>query len=71
MIAAGIYLGQEQYKKTIWAGSQVRDFYETLKGNSTTVIEKMFITGITPIMLDDLTSGFNISSNLSVEERYN
>jgi len=71
MIAAGRYLGEEQYKKTVWAGSQVRDFYETLKANSRTVIDKIFITGITPIMLDDLTSGFNISNNLSIKERYN
>jgi hypothetical protein len=71
MIAAGVYLGQEQYKKTIWAGSQVRDFYETLKDNSATVIEKIFMTGITPIMLDDLTSGFNVSTNLSTKVRYN
>jgi hypothetical protein len=71
MIASGTYLGEEQYKKAVWAGSQIRDFYETLKANSRTVIEKMFITGITPIMLDDLTSGFNISNNLSIEEKYN
>jgi hypothetical protein len=62
---------EEKYKKSVWAGSQVRDFYETLKANSRGVIEKIFITGITPIMLDDLTSGFNISSNLSLEEKYN
>jgi hypothetical protein len=69
MMASGSYLGEEQYKKTVWAGSQVRDFYETLKANSKTVIDKIFITGITPIMLDDLTSGFNISTNLSLQEK--
>jgi hypothetical protein len=31
----------------------------------------MFITGISPIMLDDVTSGFNISNNLSNDPRYN
>ena len=71
MIAEGKYLGEDIYKKTVWAGSQIRDFYETLKANSGDVIDKIFITGITPIMLDDLTSGFNISYNLSLEERYN
>jgi hypothetical protein len=70
MIASGTYLGEENYRKAVWAGSQVRDFYETLKANSETVIEKIFITGITPIMLDDLTSGFNISNNLSNDLRY-
>jgi len=71
MIASGTYLGNEDYKKTVWAGSQIRDLYETFKANSKTVIDKMFITGITPIMLDDVTSGFNISNNLSNELRYN
>ena len=71
MIASGSYLGEDNYKKTVWAGSQIRDFYETLKANSKTVVDKMFITGITPVMLDDITSGFNISSNLSNDVRYN
>ena len=71
MIAEGKYLGEDIYKKTVWAGSQIRDFYETLKTASESVIEKIFITGITPIMLDDLTSGFNISYNLSLKEKYN
>jgi hypothetical protein len=42
-----------------------------LKIGAKTVIDKMLITGITPIMLDDLTSGFNISNNLSLKVRYN
>jgi hypothetical protein len=42
-----------------------------MKSGSKTVVDTIFITGITPIMLDDLTSGFNISNNLSVKEKYN
>jgi hypothetical protein len=70
MIATGTYLGHTLYKKAVWAGSQIRDFYETLKANNKTIIDQIFITGITPIMLDDLTSGFNISSNLSLKDKY-
>jgi len=71
LIAQGTNLSVEQYKQLIWANGVVRDFYETLKDNSETAIEKIFITGITPIMLDDITSGFNISKNISVDVRYN
>ena len=71
LIAQGTNLSIEQYKQLIWANGVVRDFYETLKDNTDTVIEKIFITGVTPIMLDDVTSGFNISNNLSVDVRYN
>ena len=62
---------KEQYEQSIWANSLTKDFYETLKIGTETVIDKMFVTGITPIMLDDLTSGFNISNNISLKQSYN
>ena len=71
LIAMGTNLSLEQYKQIIWANGVVRDFYETLKDNTETVIDRIFITGVTPIMLDDVTSGFNISNNLSLKEKYN
>ena len=71
IIAKGTYLSKNQYKESIWANSITKDFYETLKIGAKTVIDRILITGITPIMLDDLTSGFNISNNLSLETRYN
>ena len=71
LIAMGTNLKVDEYKQLIWANGVVRDFYETLKDNSRTIIEKIFITGITPIMLDDVTSGFNISNNISLDVQYN
>jgi len=38
----------------------VRKFYEVLKSASKSVIDRIFITGVTPITLDSLTSGFNL-----------
>jgi hypothetical protein len=35
------------------------------------VIGRTFITGISPVMLDDLTSGYNIASVLTLEPQYN
>ncbi|HBG41907.1 MAG TPA: AAA family ATPase [Porphyromonadaceae bacterium] len=59
------------YKKQVRANGIVRDFYETLKIGTSDAVGRIFITGISPVMIDDLTSGFNIASNLTVEERYN
>jgi len=70
LIAMGTNLSHEQYRQLIWANGVVRDFYETLKDGTQTVVDKIFITGVTPMMLDDVTSGFNISNNLSVKEKY-
>jgi hypothetical protein len=53
-------------------GGFVRSFYEILKmATYTGIIEKMFITGVTPITLDSLSSGFNIVSNISNHENFN
>ena len=68
LIAMGV---KDVYKKMIQANGIVRDFYETLKIGTSTVVDRIFITGISPVMFDDLTSGFNIAVNLTIEERYN
>ena len=49
----------------------VRKWYEVLKNATETVVERIFITGVSPITLDSLTSGFNISDNLSMLSPFN
>jgi len=68
LIAMGV---NDVYKEMVRSNGVVRDFYETLKIGTKSVVDRIFITGISPVMLDDLTSGFNIADNLTVEERYN
>ncbi len=55
------------YRELVRAAGIVRDFYETVKIGTKSAIDRIFITGVSPIMLDDLTSGFNISDNLTME----
>lgn len=59
------------YKDVIHASGIVRDFYEAVKIGAESVIDRLFITGISPIMLDDMTSGFNISTNLTMHVAVN
>lgn len=59
------------YKDIIRATGFVRDFYETLKIGTESIIDRIFITGISPVMLDDLTSGFNIAGNLTMQPELN
>src|SRR6056297_3389160 len=50
----------------------VRSFYEAVKsGAQEGAIARIFLTGVSPIMLDDLTSGFNIAKNITLERAYN
>ncbi|MDZ7879490.1 MAG: AAA family ATPase [Saprospiraceae bacterium] len=56
----------ERFKKEVNRNGFVRKFYETLKkATSASVIDRMFITGVSPVTLDSLTSGFNISNNIT------
>jgi hypothetical protein len=54
------------YNEIIHTSGFVRNFYEAVKIGTESVIDRIFITGVSPIMLDDLTSGFNISENLTM-----
>src|SRR6056297_2262368 len=50
----------------------VRTFYEAVKsGAQEGAISRIFLTGVSPIMLDDLTSGFNIAKNITLNREYN
>lgn len=48
----------------------VRSFYATLKtGTTSGAVGRMFITGVSPLLLDDLSSGFNIATHGSLSPR--
>ncbi|MEQ6360645.1 AAA family ATPase, partial [Thermoanaerobacter thermohydrosulfuricus] len=67
-----IAMGESEfYREIVRASGFVRDFYETLKIGAESVIDRIFITGISPIMLDDLTSGFNIALNVTMDLNLN
>ncbi|MDR0680310.1 MAG: ATP-binding protein [Dysgonamonadaceae bacterium] len=71
LIAMRNRVGNDIYKQMVHANGLVRDFYETLKIATKNVLDRIFITGISPVMLDDLTSGFNIAANLTLDLQYN
>jgi hypothetical protein len=59
------------YNDEVTAGGIIRAFYEALKIGTSSVVRRMFITGVSPMMLFDLSSGFNMSTNLSLDAEYN
>jgi hypothetical protein len=72
LIAMGNRLGKDFYKTVVAANGLVRDFYERIKtATKSSVVNRTFITGISPVMLDDLTSGYNIATILTLNPKYN
>ena len=58
---------EKRYADLARAGGQLRTFFEALK-EATTMgpVTRTFTTGVNPLLLDELTSGFNIATNLSL-----
>jgi len=59
------------YTDEVKAGGIVRSFYENLKVGTDSIVRRIFITGISPMMINDLTSGFNIATDYSLLLKYN
>ncbi len=49
----------------------LRAFFNTVKAGTYSSIERCFITGVSPVTMDDLTSGFNIGTNYSLSPKFN
>ncbi|NJL13199.1 MAG: AAA family ATPase, partial [Microscillaceae bacterium] len=59
------------FKKAVTHQGYVRKFYEALKeATQKGIVNRLFITGVSPITLDALTSGFNIITHLTGEKAF-
>ncbi len=66
--------GSEDYHGLTHGDSFFRTFFKVLKGGATgsgAPISRLFITGVSPVTLDDVTSGFNIGKNVSTDPAFN
>ena len=61
----------ERFKVLVSKNGKVRKWYEILKKGTETIVDRIFITGVAPITLDSLTSGFNIGTDIKQEEEFN
>lgn len=53
------------------SGGFLKDFYAAMKEGAETCIAKIFITGVSSVSLDSLTSGFNIARNITSRPSFN
>ncbi|MEK7254659.1 MAG: AAA family ATPase, partial [Bacteroidota bacterium] len=66
--------GRQKYQELTHGGGFFRHFFALFKGGTGRPgggLARLFITGVSPITLDDVTSGFNIARNISLDARFN
>lgn len=59
------------YKAETHGEGAIRTFFNTVKSGTSTAIKRLFITGVSPVTMDDLTSGFNIGTNYTMQPEFN
>ena len=63
--------GNTRYRSLTHGDGFLRNFLKTVKDYTDRVVERMYITGVSPVTMDDLTSGFNIGTNYSLSPKFN
>lgn len=58
----------EAFKEMVGRNGFVRKFFEVIKEESRSgLVERLFATGVSPVTLDSLTSGFNIAKKITTD----
>ena len=67
-------LGEKAYYDLTHGEGFFRSFFSVLKGGTDGMeapFTRLFLTGVSPVTLDDVTSGFNIGKNISLQPDFN
>lgn len=59
--------GQQMFHDLTHASGFYREYFKQFKG----MFNRIFLMGVSPVTLDDLSSGYNIDWNISTDERFN
>lgn len=59
--------GQKMFHDLTHASGFYREYFKQFKG----MFDRIFLMGVSPITLDDLSSGYNIDWNISTDSRFN
>ena len=62
---------EKRYREQTHGEGYLRLFFDTIKGAAGGALGRVFVTGVSPVTMDDLTSGFNIGTNYSLNPRFN
>ena len=61
----------DRYRDQTHGEGYLRLFFNAIKDATGNSLGRVFVTGVSPVTMDDLTSGFNIGTNYSLNPRFN
>ena len=62
---------ERDYKAETHGTGAFRAFFDAIKSAAVGSVKRLFVTGVSPVTMDDLTSGFNIGTNYTAHPKFN
>jgi hypothetical protein len=61
-----------RYKALLYGEGSLKALFKVIKSAATGLgLERVFITGVSPVVMSDVTSGYNVSESVSLEPEFN
>ena len=63
---------QRRYEALVFEEGPLRTLFKVIKSSTRhSLFDRMFITGVSPVVMSDITSGYNIAKNIYLNSNYN
>ncbi|MFP4033576.1 MAG: AAA family ATPase [Desulfococcaceae bacterium] len=71
-IMSGIRNSRDEYNALVHEKGPLKTLFKSLKSAAGEgLLERMFITGVSPVVMTDITSGFNIAEDIYLDRQFN
>ena len=63
---------QKLYESLVYEEGPLRTLFNVVKSSaSESIFDRIFITGVSPVVISDITSGYNIAENIYLRHQFN
>ncbi|WDN90069.1 hypothetical protein BuS5_03039 [Desulfosarcina sp. BuS5] len=71
-VMMGVQSSEGRYKALVHEEGPLRTFFKAVKASTSgSMFDRVFITGVSPVVMSDITSGYNIAKNIYFEPEFN
>ena len=63
---------KDNYEALVYGDGLLKSLFKTIKSSAgESLFDRIFITGVSPVVMSDITSGYNIAENIYLEAEFN
>ena len=71
-VMMGVQSTEKRYEALVHDEGPLRTFFKAVKASTSgSMFDRVFITGVSPVVMSDITSGYNIAKNIYFEPEFN